>query len=215
MRAYWRVDRCGWCWVLETTREQMSTPAPVKGGQPLADSAARLLSDLELHRPAGLFLDHCGSIANSPADEHVIYRQQYEVTAPELAVDRQIEHREIALSALQLEADSNRPNILRLQGTLLADQASFVPRVVLPTSSRLFGAHDCLHRSPTLAVPAPGRHRPVGTAYSERARSHRLRTFAPSRRNGEVRPFPDIRLGVMTMSIAILILFSAIRTTRA
>jgi hypothetical protein len=68
--------------VLETPREQISTPAPVEGSQPPADSAARLLSDLELHRPAGLFLDHCGSIANSPVDEHVIYRQPYEVGSP-------------------------------------------------------------------------------------------------------------------------------------
>src|SRR6516164_3110680 len=45
------------------------------------------------------------------------------LTNPKLAVDRQIEHRKIALVSLQLKAHANGPDILWLQRALLADQA--------------------------------------------------------------------------------------------
>jgi hypothetical protein len=51
----------------------------------------------------GTNIGPCGrSIANSPAGEHVVDPQPDEVAAPELAVDRQIEHRKIASALLQL-----------------------------------------------------------------------------------------------------------------
>jgi len=46
------------------------------------------------------------------------------VAVPKLAVDGQIEHRKISLAALKLQANANRPDVLRLQRTLLADQAT-------------------------------------------------------------------------------------------
>jgi hypothetical protein len=46
------------------------------------------------------------------------------VAVPKLAVDGKIEHRKIALAALKLQANANRADILRLQRTLLADQAT-------------------------------------------------------------------------------------------
>jgi hypothetical protein len=87
---------------LEAAREKISTTPGVEHGQPVSDGGADLLRDLELHRPAGLLLDYRRSIANSPAGEHIIDPQPDEVAAPELAVYRQIEHREIALAPLQL-----------------------------------------------------------------------------------------------------------------
>jgi hypothetical protein len=104
----------------------------VKGSQPLADSTPSLLGDLEPHRPAGLFLDHRRSIANSPAGAHVIDPQPNEVAPPELAINGQIEHRKIALAPLHLEANTNGPDIPWLQRALLADQTPPVPGVALP-----------------------------------------------------------------------------------
>jgi hypothetical protein len=77
----------------ETAREQVPTRASVEGGQPVADRTPGLLGDLELHRPAGLLLNHGRSIADPATDAHVIDPHPNEVAAPELAVDRQIEHR--------------------------------------------------------------------------------------------------------------------------
>jgi len=71
----------------ETAREQVSAPAGIECGQPLADSAPGLLADLELHRPAGLLLNHGRSIANPPACAYVVDLHPNKVAAPELAVD--------------------------------------------------------------------------------------------------------------------------------
>jgi hypothetical protein len=88
-------------WLSPTTaREQISALASVKGGEPLADSSTGLLGDLELHRPAGLPLNDGRAIANSSASEHVIDPQPDEITAPELTVDRKIEHRKIPSATL-------------------------------------------------------------------------------------------------------------------
>jgi hypothetical protein len=116
----------------------------VSCGQPFVDGGAGLLGDLELHRPAGLFLDDSRSIANSLAGEHIIASQPNEVAAPELTVDSQIEHRKIALAALYLEANTDGPDILRLQWALLTDQAPFVPWDALLEGNGVFSGHGRL-----------------------------------------------------------------------
>ena len=90
----------------------------VESGQPLGDRALGLLGNLKLNRSSGLLLDHRRSIANSPANGYVVDPQPHGVAAPELAVDGQIEHREIALAALKLQAYTNCPDVLRLQRVL-------------------------------------------------------------------------------------------------
>ena len=98
----------------KTAREQVSAAVGVEIGQPVADRAPSLLADLKLNRPPGLLLDHGRSIANSPGNGYVVDPQPHEVAAPKLAVDGQIEHRKIALAALQLQANTNCPDVLRL-----------------------------------------------------------------------------------------------------
>jgi hypothetical protein len=112
----------------ETAWEQKSARASVEGGELLAASSAGLLGDFELHRPASLLLNDGRAIANSPAGKHVIDARPDEIAAPELAVDRQIKHRQIASAPLHLQPYSTGPDVLRLQRALLADQASHVPR---------------------------------------------------------------------------------------
>jgi hypothetical protein len=109
------VLSCRQMWLSpETAREQISALASVEGGEPLADSSTGLIGNLELHRPASLLLNDGRAIANSPASEHVIDPQPEEIAAPELAVDGEIEHREIAFSTLRLEPHPDCPDILRL-----------------------------------------------------------------------------------------------------
>ena len=98
----------------QTAWEQISALVSVEGGEPLANSSTGLLRNLELHRPAGLLLNDGRAIANSPASKHVIDPQSDEIAAPELAVDGEIEHREIAFSTLQLKPYPDCPDILRL-----------------------------------------------------------------------------------------------------
>jgi hypothetical protein len=91
----------------QTAWVQIWALASVEGGEPLADSNTGLLGNLELHRPASLLLNDSSAIANSPAGEHVIDPQPHEIAAPELAVDRQIEHRKIASATFYLQPYSN------------------------------------------------------------------------------------------------------------
>jgi len=83
-------------------REHVSTPAGIEGGLPLADEAPGLLGELELHRPAGLLLNHGRSNTNPPAGAQIVDLRPNKVAAPKLAVDGEIEHRKIALEVLQL-----------------------------------------------------------------------------------------------------------------
>jgi hypothetical protein len=84
----------------QTAWEQISPLARVDGGEPLAYSNAGLFGDFELNRSAGLLLDYRRSIANPPACAHILDLEPNEVAAPQLAVNGQIEHREITFAAL-------------------------------------------------------------------------------------------------------------------
>jgi hypothetical protein len=69
---------CGCSW---KRLEQVLVSAGTQGGKPLADPFARLLGDVELYRPAGLFLDCHRSIADPSADAHVVDFEWNEVAA--------------------------------------------------------------------------------------------------------------------------------------
>jgi hypothetical protein len=61
-----------------------------------------------------LFLNHSRSVANYASADHVIDRQPHEIATPELAIDGQVEHREIPPASFQLQANTNGPDVLRL-----------------------------------------------------------------------------------------------------
>jgi hypothetical protein len=105
----------------EAAREKISAAPGVQRGQPVASGGAGMLRDLELHWPAGLLPNYGRTIANPAADEYIVDSDPDEVAAPELAVDRQIEHRKIAPALLHLQPDSDRPNVFWLQRALLPD----------------------------------------------------------------------------------------------
>jgi hypothetical protein len=52
--------------------------------------------------------------------------QRDEIAAAQLAVDREVEQGKIALATLKLKLDPDCPDLLRLERTLLADQATLV-----------------------------------------------------------------------------------------
>src|SRR4051794_4950605 len=95
--------------------------------QPVSDRRSRLLGDLELDWPPRLLLDHGGAIPHPAADGYVVDLQRDEIAAAQLAVYREIEQREIALPALKLKPNPDRPDIFRLERALLADQTTLVP----------------------------------------------------------------------------------------
>jgi hypothetical protein len=86
-----------------------------------------LLRDLELNWTAGLVLDNCRSVSHVTADGDVIDSKADEIAAAKLAVDGEVEHRQIAFAAPDLKSDTNGPHFFRPKGTLLANETTFVP----------------------------------------------------------------------------------------
>jgi hypothetical protein len=96
-------------------------------GDPIAECRSGLFSDFELDRSAGFPLDYRGAVPDSAPDAHVADLEPNEVTAPQLAVEGQIEQSEIASTLFELRPDADRPDLLWLQRALLADKAALVP----------------------------------------------------------------------------------------
>jgi hypothetical protein len=94
---------------------------------PIADCCSGLLGDLELDRSAGLPLDHRGAVPDSAPDAHVVDLEPHEATAPQLAVEGQMEQSEVASALFELRPDADCPDLLWLQRALLPDEAAFVP----------------------------------------------------------------------------------------
>ena len=123
--------------------------------QPVLQRGAGLLRDLELNRTAGLVLDNCRPVSHVAADGDVIDPKADEIAAAKLAVDGEVEQRQIAFAVLDLKSDTNGPDLFRPQGTLLADETAFVPRRTRRIAVRLdFGGHGRPPR-PTAPTAAP------------------------------------------------------------
>ena len=67
------------------------------------------------------------AVPHLAADIHVSYPEPHEVTAPQLTTDGQIEQTEVASALLKLEANTDRPNLLRSQRALSGQLCGFVP----------------------------------------------------------------------------------------
>jgi hypothetical protein len=77
------------------------------------------------------------------AQSDVIDPKSNEIATTQLAVDGEVEQRQIALAVLELQPDANGPDLLRLKRALLADETAFVPRNAQRGALRLgFGGHD-------------------------------------------------------------------------
>jgi hypothetical protein len=96
--------------------------------------------DLELHRLPGLALRDDRARRNLSAMLDVAHLQRDQVAAAQLAVDAQIEQRQLARAALLLHARTNRPYVLRLERCLLPDELALVSGHAL-SSSGLVGLH--------------------------------------------------------------------------
>ena len=71
--------------------------------------------------------------------------ERHEVASPELAVDAEIEERQLSNSVLHLKPDSKCPDVFELERSLLADDLALVPR--LGMSCVGCGSHDGLPSS--------------------------------------------------------------------
>ena len=95
----------------EAAREQVAALSAADLGKPIPDRGSGLLGNFKLHRPTGLFLNDDGAISDSAASADIVDLQLHEITTSKFAVDRQVEHGEVAGSVLQLKPDPDGPDI--------------------------------------------------------------------------------------------------------
>lgn len=96
-------------------REQVIAVATAPLLDPPADRLPGLLGDLELDRMARLLLHHGRAGAHRTVQRDIADLEADEVAAAELAVDGEIEHRQVAGRIRQLKADADSPDMLGLQ----------------------------------------------------------------------------------------------------
>ena len=103
---------------MEPTWEEVVATAHFRGIDPLIHTESGVLGDLELYRAAGLALDNRHAFADVAADHQVGDLEANEIAATQLAVDREVEERQVAEIAREFEARTNGPNLLRQQRAL-------------------------------------------------------------------------------------------------
>jgi len=102
---------------------------PFVGGLEIViDCLTGLLAQLKSDRPSGFLLSDGCAIRCVPAGSDILDPYGYDIAAAKLAVDRQIEHREVASAALDLEFCPDRPDVFGSQRWLCPGQLSPVPR---------------------------------------------------------------------------------------
>jgi len=82
--------------------------------------------NFELNRPLCLLLQHDCAGLHRLAVTHIPYSQLYQVTPPKLAVDGKVEECKLPSTVGELQANSDRPDFLRLEWELLANELAFV-----------------------------------------------------------------------------------------
>ncbi len=135
-----------------TTREQELAGSFVAGLQIIIDGLAGLLAQFESDGPTSFLLSNGCAIRRVAAGGDILDPYGDDVAAAKLAVDRQIEHREVANSAFDLELRPDRPDMFRSQRRLASCQLAFVLGHALVR--RRGDNHFILHsHSPRLQTP--------------------------------------------------------------
>ena len=81
---------------------------------------ASLISDFERDRPPCFSLPDCHALDGVAVRGDVRHPQPHKIAAAQLAIDRQIEKRKLSGPLVELQLGTDRPDVLRLQGRLLA-----------------------------------------------------------------------------------------------
>ena len=87
---------------------------------------------LDPNGPTCFSLAHCCPVEGVAIGRHVLHAQSNEIATAQLAVDCQIEHRQVACALRELQLGADRPNMRGPQRRLRAGHLSLVPGRSLP-----------------------------------------------------------------------------------
>ncbi len=105
----------------DATREQKVLLAKAATDDPRSQGIPSVFRYLELHWTCGLLLNNHRRIAHAAGRRYVADCDGDQIAASELAVDCEIEERQIPFSARHLKSCPDTPDLTRLQRRLLAD----------------------------------------------------------------------------------------------
>jgi len=127
------VARCHAAFCTAATSEQELAGPLVGDFQIVIDRLAGLFGQFKSDWPSRLLLSHRCTVRRVSARSDILDLDRDDVTATELAVDRQIEHGEVPSAAFDLEFGPDRPDVFGRSG-------GFAP-VTLPLfqGTRLWG----------------------------------------------------------------------------
>ena len=98
---------------------------------PSPDGFVRVFRYFELYRPVSFALNDGHAVAHPVSVDQIGDLESDKVATPQLAIDRQIEHRQIPEVASQFEPGPNGPDLLGKQWAFLTNQSPLVPRRTL------------------------------------------------------------------------------------
>jgi hypothetical protein len=102
--------------VITTATEQKFARFLASGFDVIVDGLPRLLRRLRPDGPTGLLLSKCGAIDRIPARCNGLNPKCDDIAASQLAVDRQIEHCQVASPSVHLQSGTDRPNMFGRNG---------------------------------------------------------------------------------------------------
>ena len=106
--------------------EQALAGAAARGPQVVVERVARHLGQLEADGPAGLALADSGAVDGVAVGRHVIDAQRDQIAAAQLAVDGEVEQRQVAGTPLQLQLRPDGPHVAGPQRRLGTGELALV-----------------------------------------------------------------------------------------
>src|ERR1700692_3516827 len=123
-----RILAGGYARVRTATTCEQELAGPLVGGlQIIIDGLAGLFAQFKSDGPPGFLLPDRCAIRRVSTGGDILDPDGDDVTAAKLAVDRQIEHGEVASSAFDLELCPDRPDVLGSQRRLRSRKLALVP----------------------------------------------------------------------------------------
>jgi len=128
----------------------MTAAVPSNEWEPCHECDLRLFGDLKLDGPHCFLLDNGRSIPDRTTRPKVLDSQSDAIPSTELAIDGEIEQRQLSDCPTHFETNSDRSYIFRLKRPLLANENTFVPWI---SGTQYGGFHDEVSATPPTAPP--------------------------------------------------------------
>jgi hypothetical protein len=139
-----RILPCGQMWrCVEAARKYVVLRMYSGRPNPSDDGLTCLLREFKLHRTLGFLLHDYRARSDDTSVTHVPHTQLHQIARSQLAVDGEVEERQLSRAAADLQSYADRPDIFQLQRSFLPHQLALVPRSISQCNmSRL--VHDGL-----------------------------------------------------------------------